>query len=361
MLNDKDNKGVFQLANRIYNSLEDQTSKKLFSLRMMYNLTSDVNYILDMAMSIPEFNNAKLGNIGKVFSILREFESSKKLIIYGAGQFGKGIFELLSDLSWFGFCDQDTNKQHVTYCGLPVISPEDLVNKYPDAYVIIGTKKYHNEAYDKLLSLGLSKDNIFNDYIEFELCLSNKQYFEESIMIPQDNEIFVDAGCFNCDTSLLFKEWSNGNYKKIYAFEPDPSNFKNCNTIIRNTSLTNIELINAGLWSEDSILRFNAEGSSASSFSDTGSLNIEVVSLDNVLKGERASFIKMDIEGFELEALKGAQKTITTYRPRLAICIYHKPEDILEIPLYLQSLVPDYKFYIRHYSNYTIETVLYAV
>ncbi|MNC55831.1 hypothetical protein D3C75_1053850 [compost metagenome] len=86
-----------------------------------------------------------------------------------------------------------------------------------------------------------------------------------------------------------------------------------------------------------------------------------MVSLDSVLNGQRASFIKMDIEGAEMEALQGAQNTIVKHRPRLAICIYHKPEDILEIPLYLKSLVPDYKFYIRHYSNYTIETVLYAI
>jgi len=69
----------------------------------------------------------------------------------------------------------------------------------------------------------------------------------------------------------------------------------------------------------------------------------------------------MDIEGAELQGLKGAKNIIVKNRPKLAICIYHKPEDILEIPLYLQSIVPDYKFYIRHYSNHDIETVLYAV
>ena len=69
----------------------------------------------------------------------------------------------------------------------------------------------------------------------------------------------------------------------------------------------------------------------------------------------------MDIEGSELEALKGAAETIKKWRPKLAISIYHKYEDIIEIPEYILSIVPDYSFYIRHYSSDIWETVLYAI
>ena len=69
----------------------------------------------------------------------------------------------------------------------------------------------------------------------------------------------------------------------------------------------------------------------------------------------------MDIEGAELESLQGARKTIRRDRPKLAVCIYHKPEDMIEIPLYIKELVPEYKLYIRHHSNSGTETVLYAV
>ena len=81
----------------------------------------------------------------------------------------------------------------------------------------------------------------------------------------------------------------------------------------------------------------------------------------DVCVSDPVTFIKMDIEGAELEALKGSSKIIKKYMPKLAISLYHKKDDILEIPLYIKELVPEYKLYIRHYSNAGVETVLYAV
>ena len=69
----------------------------------------------------------------------------------------------------------------------------------------------------------------------------------------------------------------------------------------------------------------------------------------------------MDIEGAELKALHGCKEILVKHRPKLAICVYHKKEDIVEIPLYLHDVVPEYKFYMRHYSVRAYETVLYAV
>ena len=75
---------------------------------------------------------------------------------------------------------------------------------------------------------------------------------------------------------------------------------------------------------------------------------------------ERVDFIKMDIEGSELEALKGAKNTIKRHKPRLAICIYHKIEDFYTIPKYIKELVPEYKLYVKHHTDREWETVLYA-
>lgn len=87
---------------------------------------------------------------------------------------------------------------------------------------------------------------------------------------------------------------------------------------------------------------------------------VEVVALDDVLFDKEITFIKMDIEGAEYAALKGASRIIGSQKPKLAICIYHKPQDIWELPELILQLNSEYRFYIRHYSYKDNETVLYA-
>ena len=92
---------------------------------------------------------------------------------------------------------------------------------------------------------------------------------------------------------------------------------------------------------------------------DDANSKIHTIDIDSVING-KVTFIKMDIEGAELNALKGAEKTIIRNKPKLAICIYHKPEDMWQIPRYIDSLVPEYKFYIRHFGMRYAGTILYC-
>ena len=150
--------------------------------------------------------------------------------------------------------------------------------------------------------------------------------------------------------------------KKVYAFEPDPENYKVCQRNKEKYHFSQAEILPFGAWSEDTTLHFTALGSGISRVSDIGEVAVPVRAIDHVIPlEEQITFIKMDIEGSELEALKGARETIQRCKPKLAICIYHKPEDMTEIPLYIHSLVPEYKFYVRHHSNCFSETVLYAI
>lgn len=88
--------------------------------------------------------------------------------------------------------------------------------------------------------------------------------------------------------------------------------------------------------------------------------SVPVVALDSYLAGERATFVKADVEGMEMALLQGARETIIRHRPKLAICVYHYPSDIPEITNYIRALVPDYQFALRHHSPQLMETVLYA-
>ena len=88
---------------------------------------------------------------------------------------------------------------------------------------------------------------------------------------------------------------------------------------------------------------------------------IWTAAIDDIVGEEKVTFIKLDVEGAELKALQGAEQTIRRYRPRLAVSIYHKPEDVIEIPKYILSLHEDYRMYIRHYQMSACETILYAV
>ena len=101
--------------------------------------------------------------------------------------------------------------------------------------------------------------------------------------------------------------------------------------------------------------------SGGSKIDENGLDEICTESIDNILQNEKATFIKMDVEGAELESLKGAEKTIKKYKPKLAIAIYHKEDDILSIPQFILECRDDYKFYIRHYTSCNFETVLYAL
>ena len=169
--------------------------------------------------------------------------------------------------------------------------------------------------------------------------------------------MFCDVGSYDGESSLQFIKWS-GNYSHIYCFEPDPENIKTvCNNLNNHKNIT---IIGKGAWSFDTTLSFIADEGMGSSVNDLGKTQIQVTSLDSELKNKRISFIKMDIEGSEYQALLGARQLIETNKPNLAICVYHKFEDIIEIPKLILDMVPEYNLALRHYSLFDNDTVLYA-
>ena len=188
------------------------------------------------------------------------------------------------------------------------------------------------------------------------------QYFQKDIFGPVENEVFVDGGAFIGDTIKSYVENFGGRgYKKIYAWEPSSINRKGLKRTADRYGKT--EIVPYGMWNEKSKLSFNEEAGSGSHMAEEGEqcvVTIDVDSIDNVCAGDKVTLIKMDVEGSELKALEGAINVIKRDKPRLAICVYHKPEDLYEIPQWIKSVIPEYKLYLRQHERSDYETVLYA-
>ncbi len=185
------------------------------------------------------------------------------------------------------------------------------------------------------------------------------QYFSKDIPLNEfDN--FVDCGAYNGDTLDILIDQQIG-FKKIYAFEPDLNNFTELTGKIKKYDLSAI-LYPCGVYSSNILLNFGGGANEGSTIHEGGSTHIQCVALDDILINElsKSTYLKMDIEGSELEALKGGANLIKKLNPDLAICLYHKPDDILTIPLFIQSL-GSYTFYLRQYGYYGMELVLYAI
>ena len=242
--------------------------------------------------------------------------------------------------------------------GVTVISVKELIEKYCDYLVVLGSVKYAEEMYDHLMRSNFPIEKIlYPKYGGLIVAQCGNQYFDT--ILPEDESVFVDAGGYDGDTLHHFLTWTRGKYKKVYVFEPVFDMYQIITKRILEEQLMGIELYNSALWDKNENI-FLVKAEAGSHVAEEGEEIVKGISLDEIIKDEKISYIKMDIEGSELKALKGAKNIIKNDRPKLAICIYHKPEDILEIPLYILDLVPTYKFYIRHYSSCMWETVLYA-
>ena len=185
----------------------------------------------------------------------------------------------------------------------------------------------------------------------------DEQYLD--MCAPVDDEVMIDAGAYDGMTALRFLKWGGSKIKHVYSFEFDPLNVQKCEENLRCHE-DKITLIPKGTWSKKETVYINSSGSTGNNVSNKGSTPVELTAIDDVVKDEKVTFIKMDVEGAELESLKGARNTIIKNHPRLAICAYHKLKDLYELPEYILSLVPEYRFYLRHYCSREWETVLYA-
>lgn len=338
------------------------------------------------------------------------------IILFGAGCTSEFIVEQMQQAGIYPryFCDNNQKKVGRRIAGIEVISPERaLENK--KSYFYITTQLFYREIKKQLMSLEIDEDRImkcdliyqfawekqvipyfesnmdilqefydrlqddksklvFENRMKFLITRNREymtsihddiQYFDKEIFEPESIKNYIDIGAYIGDTILQFCKL-NKSYQNIWGFEPDKA------------------LYQAASKNLDSYKRITLVPSATSDFE--GKIQVEsslgkMQTIDNQYEGESLNnqmfdvcrldnyfsdcnldscFVKMDIEGAELATLRGMKEFIRRNKPTLAVCIYHKLEDIIEIPQLLDSFGGGYKYYLRHYSDNQTETVLFA-
>ncbi len=346
-----------------------------------------------------------------------KFDFKKPVVLFGAAKLSPYFIKFFLDKGTqiLSLSDNDKNKIGRKLLGLRIIDKKEIIKKFGKNIQIVVTSVYYEEIINELKKMEFSyvfnpmffftldykhfdlltwknninlifknkkkikyafsllkdtkSEKIFTEIIKFRLTFDksifNKikddktEYFDEKIIKLSQKEIFLDGGAYDGDTIRMFVKESENVFRKIYAFEPDDKSYIRLNKYLNRLSDGRIISYKIGLGKIKEKLYFTNEGNLQSKIISKGKTTIKIFPID-FLKDVAFTYIKLDIEGFEKQALIGAQKTINKYKPKLAICVYHNIEDLWEIPYLINKIKKNYKFHLRHYTNFLFDTICYA-
>lgn len=322
------------------------------------------------------------------------------VLLYGAGVNGEWCLDYLerSGIKVIAFIDSNPQIIGNMIGDIPIISYEQYREEY-SLYSVLVSSKHHsqeilNNYSDNELMISFDTWLIIkhlNDYKKLEFvdqksyevlkaimdCMyysdesllrtvaEDNQYFPFAPFFNTGNEMYVDLGAYTGDTIERFLFAQNGGFRKIYAFEPGKLQWKALNKrvdrLVDEWALDrdNIILINGGVGKKTEKCHISQSESLLSMKVTSGKGDeIAIYSLDDYLK--ECSFIKADIEGMEYDTLLGAEKLIKRCKPKMALSVYHKPDDLIRIFQLLSSWNPKYRFALRHHSSLLMDTTLYC-
>jgi FkbM family methyltransferase len=188
-----------------------------------------------------------------------------------------------------------------------------------------------------------------------------EQYFPEEIFSLLPEEEFVDCGAYVGDTLRILIARQQNKVMRAIAIEPDPVNYAELARFTSGLDVKGITIHNVALGRSRTRVQFNSRGTPASSVASNGEISVDCVPLDELLHDSRPTYLKMDIEGSEEDAILGACRTIQRDSPVLAVCMYHKQKDLWSLPLLIREVRPDYRFFLLAHAEEGWETVCYAV
>jgi FkbM family methyltransferase len=345
----------------------------------------------------------------------------RKVVIFGAGRLGRKILQGLSGtgLEAMAFADNNRRLWGKVADGLPVVSPQDAADQYsseatfviaiwhPSCQPLMATlltqlrglrcraaafpvlfwrhpstflpyffwdlpSNLLNQNDDIATAFDLLSDEVsqevFVEQIQLRLRAdferigapaSGEQYFPGLFSLSGD-ECFVDCGAYTGDTIQSLLAHTNNSVRRVIAFEADPAVLPGLETFMNDVGRRAV-LHKAVVGSHKGVVSFAGDGIGGGSITANGDARVPCVRLDDALAGEHVSFIKMDIEGAELQALEGAHRIIWRDRPVLAVCGYHTPDHLWRVPLSLRKLAPDSALFLRAHRADGFDTVWYSV
>lgn len=180
-----------------------------------------------------------------------------------------------------------------------------------------------------------------------KIVYSNSRHYLIRDFIPESGAIVIDAGVYDGGTATIFSEMGY----KVYGFEMDAKNYERS---IKVAKQKNFVVENFGLGAYNHSAHYDLTGTTGSKINENGAGIAKIISLDSYVREKnlpRVDFIKMDVEGAELDILKGAATTIARFKPILALSAYHKLDDFWTLMNFVKSIRPDYEFAMRQFGR----------
>jgi len=348
----------------------------------------------------------------------------QRVVIFGAAQLGKFVLPAVrtAGSEALAFCDNNSRLWGTEVDGVRIISPEEAVDRYRKSACFLVAVYNSSGPQRQLLRLGcprivpypvffwkhwshlpgeerlelpqrileqadaipagyelLADETSRNEFVT-QLrwrCLMDygclpepdaaaDMYFGSDLFRLSPDEVVVDCGAFDGDSMQLYMNRTNGSFRHMFLFEPDPENLQALTARIAtypSEIAAKISIHPFALGNQNGTVRFAAQGSVSSKvLSSGGSIDVQCRTLDSVLSdGPPPTLIKMDIEGAEIQAIPGGTEIIRRCRPILAVCAYHRCEHLWTIPPLLRAALPDCRIFLRRYAEECWEAVYYAV
>ncbi|MGA9932840.1 MAG: FkbM family methyltransferase [Terriglobales bacterium] len=348
----------------------------------------------------------------------------RRVVLFGAGNLGRKVLRCLRTIGVepLAFADNGQSRWGTSVDGVPVLSPKDAAVRYGSSALFViaiwSLGHYYRDTRAQLESMGCKHvdstaslrwkfaDQLLPDFCQdlphklyeraaevrkaaflwaddfsrreylnhvrwralgdqnaLEPPVKEQQYFPDSLYRIDDQEIFVDCGAYIGDTAEQLVR-IQPSFREMIAIEADPQNFDGLTKWIGTLDASvasRIRALNIAVGAKRGKLRFQADGGDGARLASDGNVVVECVPIDELVTEAAPTFIKMDIEGAELDALEGARRSIQTNRPILSVCVYHKQDDLWRIPLFIHTLVEEYRLFLRPHEVDGKELVCYAV